>query len=567
MCRDIKKMIFMLAIAMFMLCAKAKSEEKVYDVAKALVELDDAVAHYYDFERLRLDNIEQKKQELRHATFDNDRYLVMKQIYNMYKRMNSDSALIYANKSLALAQHCRRDDWYKEALLNRANAYIYRGNLMLARHDLMAMGDVDSLPKPLQQDMVSTLCSYYRAFNSSPFFRTSKLHTETLASFHINWQNLPDKYLKNNPLAYYRAKYYVGLDCTGDIKNIQAIYDKEKNKTGVNNLGYILASLYKASGDTLAYRYYLVKTAENHVRNVFKCADAMLVLLSCDWLLENPKRAYNYVTLYSSDISYFQDTRRSTTVVSVQNKIVHRFIEMQNNMRTSLIITIAVLLALCVLSLVLMVKLRHRIGKINELNARIDRRNKTLANNIEEIEKISTELKWSNARLQEELKLRDNNFMDTYLMCANYIKMHRNFRTTLLNLLKTNSIKQAIKQLSSKETTDAELKDFYNKFDKAFLSTHPDFIERFNLILCPENRYALGENRELSPELRIYALISLGINNSVSIAEFLHYSAQTIYNYRLRTRRQACIPESVFAEAVAHLYEDEKLKNYLTMKS
>lgn len=216
-------------------------------------------------------------------------------------------------------------------------------------------------------------------------------------------------------------------------------------------------------------------------------------------------------------------------------------------------------------SVVLMVKLRHRMRKIDELNGRVERRNKTLANTIKEVEHISAELKTSNERLQDELKLRDGNFMDTYLMCSDYIKMHRNFRNTIANLLKTNSVKQAIKQLSSREATDAELKEFYKKFDRAFLSTHPDFIERFNRILRPDCQYTLNEEKELSPELRIYALISLGINNSVNIAEFLHYSAQTIYNYRLRMRRQACIPESVFAEAVGHLYEDDKLKQYLTM--
>lgn len=61
----------------------------------------------------------------------------------------------------------------------------------------------------------------------------------------------------------------------------------------------------------------------------------------------------------------------------------------------------------------------------------------------------------------------------------------------------------------------------------------------------------------LTPELRIYALVCMGITDSVSIAEFLHYSPQTIYNYRLRVRHNACIPEKNFADAVAQMYADE----------
>ena len=552
-------------VVMVSIAVTAKQKDKAYDIEGALCELDEAVAHYSDFERIRITEIERKKQELRHATFDSDRYLVMTQIFDQYKKINSDSALNYANRCITLAERCHRDDWHKEALLNRAKIYTYRGNLMLARQDLITIGNIDFLPHPLQQKVASVLCSFYRAFMSNDMYRKSKLHADALKSMNINWQAVPDLYLKDSPIAYFRAKSYVGLDCRSDFEKIKAIYEKEVNKPGINNLGYILAQQYLAKGDTAAYKYYLVKTVNNHIRNVYKCADAMLELLSADWLLEKPERAYNYVTLYSSDISRFQDTRRSTNVVAIQNHIVQRFIENQNRLRTSLIVVVGVLLALFAYSVVLMVKLRHRMRKIDELNGRVERRNKTLANTIKEVEHISAELKTSNERLQDELKLRDGNFMDTYLMCSDYIKMHRNFRNTIANLLKTNSVKQAIKQLSSREATDAELKEFYKKFDRAFLSTHPDFIERFNRILRPDSQYTLNEEKELSPELRIYALISLGINNSVNIAEFLHYSAQTIYNYRLRMRRQACIPESVFAEAVGHLYEDDKLKHYLTM--
>lgn len=565
--QKLKVATMMFLVVMVGVGVTAKQKDKAYDIEGALCELDEAVANYSDFEQKRIVEIEQKKQELRHANFDNDRYLVMTQILEKYKKMNSDSALNYANRCIKLAERCRRDDWRKEALLYRANIFTYRGNLMLARQDLLTMGPIDLLPKPVQKKMASTLCSFYRAFMSNDIFRKSRLHADVLSSMNINWKAVPDMYLKNYPLAYYRAKSYVGLDCRHDFDKIKAIYEKEVKKPGVNNLGYILAQLYLAKGDTAAYRYYLVKTVDNHIRNVFKCADAMLELLSTDWLLDNPDRAYKYVTLYSSDISYFQDTRRSSKLVAIQNKIVQRFIEKQNRLRTSLIVVVGVLLVMFAYSVVLMVKLRHRMRKIDELNGRVERRNKTLANTIKEVEHMSAELKTSNERLQDELKLRDGNFMDTYLMCSDYIKMHRNFRNTIANLLKTNSVKQAIKQLSSREATDAELKEFYKKFDRAFLSTHPDFIERFNRILRPDCQYTLNEEKELSPELRIYALISLGINNSVNIAEFLHYSAQTIYNYRLRMRRQACIPESVFAEAVGHLYEDDKLKQYLTMGS
>lgn len=104
------------------------------------------------------------------------------------------------------------------------------------------------------------------------------------------------------------------------------------------------------------------------------------------------------------------------------------------------------------------------------------------------------------------------------------------------------------------------LKDFYKHFDKAFLVTHPDFMDKFNVILRPECRIMLPEEATLTPELRIYALVSIGITDSISIAQFRHYSTQTIYNYRLKMRHNACIPESAFADTVYRFYNKDEDK-------
>ena len=152
--------------------------------------------------------------------------------------------------------------------------------------------------------------------------------------------------------------------------------------------------------------------------------------------------------------------------------------------------------------------------------------------------------------------------MDTYYLCTNYIKMYGNLKKSILALLKTHSYKDAVNKVSSTDFEDTELREFYKKFDQAFLSTHTDFVERFNRLLKPEEQYQLESDESLPSELRIYALISLGITNSVSIAEFLHYSPQTVYNYRLKVRHKACINEKDFAKAVGDLYDGTKLESY-----
>lgn len=541
------------------------------DIKQALKDLDAAVEQYPEYEHARIMEIERKKAELQSVNFTSERYLIYKQIQALYRKVDSDSSLRYANLCLQLAEEAGRKDWLQESILERGTAYTLRGNLNLARRDFVTLLPIDDLPGPLQIKIAYVLSNFYRLFVRTKAYQESPKYKEDLAAMDIDWEHLPEKYLSDVPKHYYRAKVQLGIRDVADIPALKELVDKAlsanatEHSTGHFN-GYSLAQLYLCKGDTLAYKYYLIRTAEQHIKEDFKCAEAMLEIISSDWIREDPVRAYNYVTLFASDIAMFQDMNRAIAVITAQQKITGQFIEKKNILSTELICISVVLLMFLIATIVLTVKLIHRVKRIKELNGRIGRRNKSLADNLKDIEQMHEEVKISNRRLHDEIKLRDGNFMDTYLLCSDYIKIHQNFKKTIANLLKTGSTQQAIRMATSRDISDSELREFYQKFDRAFLSTHPDFIERFNRILQPDSHYA-PELQELTPELRIYALISMGINNSVNIAEFLHYSAQTIYNYRLRMRHQASIPEKVFAEAVGHLYEDDKLKAYFSLSA
>lgn len=104
----------------------------------------------------------------------------------------------------------------------------------------------------------------------------------------------------------------------------------------------------------------------------------------------------------------------------------------------------------------------------------------------------------------------------------------------------------------------ADYKEFYHNFDAIFLHIYPDFVSDFNALLHPDEQIVLKDGELLNTELRIYALVRLGITDSVKIAEFLHYSPQTVYNNRLKTRNKAIIPREEFAAVVRSLGRAQK---------
>ena len=92
---------------------------------------------------------------------------------------------------------------------------------------------------------------------------------------------------------------------------------------------------------------------------------------------------------------------------------------------------------------------------------------------------------------------------------------------------------------ASEELTDEELEELYANFDTAFLHLFPDFVKKFNALLQDNEQSILKKDELLNTELRIFALIRLGIEDSSQIAEFLRYSVNTIYNYRAKVKNKA----------------------------
>lgn len=110
-----------------------------------------------------------------------------------------------------------------------------------------------------------------------------------------------------------------------------------------------------------------------------------------------------------------------------------------------------------------------------------------------------------------------------------------------------------MKKMLATNLTASSRKDFFRKFDTIFLDLFPSFIDEFNNLLQPDFTITPHDGELLTPELRIYALVRLGINDSTKIASFLHYSSQTVYNYRMKVRNKAKIAKNEFAVNVQNL--------------
>lgn len=110
-----------------------------------------------------------------------------------------------------------------------------------------------------------------------------------------------------------------------------------------------------------------------------------------------------------------------------------------------------------------------------------------------------------------------------------------------------------VKECVSQENLDKERNEMYNAFDEAFLSLYPNFVEKFNELFDESQRHARKSEHSLTSEMRIFALIRLGINDSERIAQFLDYSVHTVNTYKTRTKNRSLIDNNLFEQKIMEI--------------
>ena len=184
-------------------------------------------------------------------------------------------------------------------------------------------------------------------------------------------------------------------------------------------------------------------------------------------------------------------------------------------------------------------KLSKTNTELSKTNTELSNSNTDLSNTNTELSNTNTELSNSNAELANTIAKREN-MANAYInLCYQYIERLDNLRKLVIRKIKANQQQKLLSMLSSSKRTEEANQNFFLQFDKIFLSLYPSFITELNTLLVPEAQIQLQDEDELTPSVRVAALIRLGITESAKIAGILSYSPQTIYNYRSTLKNNA----------------------------
>lgn len=544
------------------------SKHALEENRKLLHSLDSLLGQQDLFVRVKEERIKQLKMQYSRVKDVKELYAMNRMVYLEYRVYDADSALHYINKNIQLAQQTNNRTWEVVSLLEQSFVLTSSGLLTEA---LKAVSDIqpEELPQNLRSEYFGRLCTLYSRL------RDYSSENSQLSEHYNNLQKAfrDSVYLTATPdeLRYWNCRAWLYLG-TPEIEPVKQAF--EENKQTLSNdsrkysiATYNLSAIYRSENNESKYLENLILSAMADIRSVNGDIGSLQEI--AEYLFKHGEidRAYNYILYCSQKAMLFHNRVRIVKMSHLQNQIYKAYQEQSRTQQKRLQ---ASLIAVSFLFLVLIgafLFIRKQMRRLKEANLKLDSTNQKLSVNMDalstahqRLEEVNMQLKDLNTQLQEvNDQLRESNYVkEEYIgyvfnICSTYISKLEEFRKNINRKLKVGQIEDVKAITDSSATASNELKEFYQNFDTIFLHLYPDFVGDFNALLLPEERIELKEGELLNTELRIHALIRLGITDSVKIADFLHCSAQTVYNNRLRTRNKSIISKEDFINAVKKL--------------
>lgn len=527
------------------LCLHADNDE-LYE------RLDSVIAHRTDYYVQKDKKIEQIKLGSAYVTDKEAKLQIYERLVNEYAPYIYDSAMVYTQKGINLTRQANDSNCYKKFQIIKARLLVSRSFYIEAKEIL------DNIEVPPTDRRLNYL---YNCAQCALYFNL-KLSTHD-TEYGPRYDRLFHKYMDNALLyspqkdaQYYYMKGVQLAFSNGGVKDIEVCLSKAMSQLKPDSWLYgksafILAKVYGRHHQPELQERYLLLAA---ISDVMSATNENMALQEVAMRLykHDVRKAQQYINVSLNDANVFSSRLRSIELYSNLHTILSAYnhaLENAGKWHIVLMLSIIVLLVVIVVE-TMRIKRKNNLMQQNEKN---------LTAQTEQLSAINNKQKEANEELEKSIdELEQINTKREYMakayisLCYLYIEKLENQRKMVIRKIKANQQKELLSILSSSKRTAEENQTFFSQFDSIFLSLYPSFVTELNTLLTPEAQVELKENNELTPSLRVAALIRLGITESSMIAGILSYSPQTIYNYRSALKNGA-IDKDSFEENLQRL--------------
>jgi hypothetical protein len=472
------------------------------------------------------------KDDLQRSTSEDQLFKINERIYDEYMAYDFDSAYYYINKNVERQRALGDADRFAASAVRMAHILAVSGIFNNAR---LLLNEVR-----VQDISKENKINYYEQQSELNLFRSEMANFTPLFPAYIDsMQHYRQKILEIAPHDSYNYIFNLATYTCEQGEVDQAIKMLEdylpQLRQGDRHYSVItstLAYFYTHKNQPKTREKYLLLSAISDLRGCIlennSLRELSIILLD----RQEYKKAYNYIQLASADAKRYGSRLRSLQVARLTPLITEAYdaerahTQRRTNILLVVLSVITLLLVAAITFVLFLIRKRRAVmEKIHAMNLELERRNAV-------IEKANNEMKESN-RIKDEYIGR---FLE---LSSNYIQRGEERAKLLNRLARDKKMAELYAELKSTASLNESVRLFYQNFDTAFLNIYPNFIKEVNCLMADGNQFEVDEAHKLTTELRILALIRLGINDNQKIADILRSSITTIYTYRSRLKARA----------------------------
>lgn len=485
------------------------------------------------------------------------KYELTYQLYTEYLPFVNDSAIYYLERcsdiALQMGDDSKAGGCLSLTALCCSNAGMYvESEAILKTINPEKLHGIDLGLYYYASGHISSELAYYGKFENM-----RRQYAETSTNYFLLAQNyLPAGHKYHNQCREMLAQG------RKDFRQALAISNEWLHNVKPGSAEYALISYYryfayKALGDSIQMMYSLGESVLADIRNAVMDQGSMWEMANLLMANGDVDRSYRYICFTSDCADRFGSRQRLSHISPLLSRIAQVYKAKEERSNRSLRYTIT---AISILSLLLLIALVYVHRKRNQLaitrdhlalsNNQLQDTNAQLSSLNNQLSSLNSQLTTLNSQLSEANRVKDEYVGRFLSLCSIYIDKLEDIRKKVIKRVKNRQYAELVELTRSVEFSNKESNELYANFDTAFLQLFPTFVDDFNALLKPQNRITQPDNNTLNTPIRIFALIRLGISDSSKIAEFLHYSVNTIYNYRANIKNGAVGDRTEFEDKV-----------------
>ena len=528
-----KLLIYLLLLLTMPLTAQGKTDEKTL-----LNRIDKMIENDQYYQGIKEKELKHLKQQAYEAEDNQTRLQFLDSIYHAYSAYRYDSAYAYMKQGLELAKKCHNTYYILRNQINQASILSVRGFYGTAENLLKSLNP-DEMPYQLKLYYYFTFAwlyyyweSYAKNSDYAEEFHAQKKHYMTLLIQSFNENSKKSAYYN------YLMGEYAYLHSPTSKESLNHYLKALKMSPAKSRIhamsAYGIARYYKNTGKFDLYEEYLVEASVSdglcQLKETVALQKLAYYLFKKD--ASNSKRAAKYIQHTMEDAQFFNNQLRMMEISNILPVIASANLQAAERSRTRFLWGfIGVSIALVIIIILSLVNNRQK-NRLKKNKAEIEEQNRKQKEMNTQLTELNQLLIETNIKRETYMRL----FMD---ISAAYISKLSDYRKLVSRKIKANQTADLLKTLNTHKLEEEEAQMFYNRFDKAFMELYPGFVTELNKLLLPECQLEVPTTHDLTTEIRIFALMRLGVTDSQEIATLLHFSTQTIYNYKSGMRAKA----------------------------